>query len=158
MEFSFVRRKTVEMPTIPHWASPRLDLLVGQELPVRLRGSGRQQGQVHRGDGALVWRLGGFGTRHVGAHPSWTAGVQQDLRGDFSRAAFTLVIRLQPNTRRHKNKHHVEVVVFQSPRHSVSLWTGDEPGWWTTSGDESSTKRFVTNFLRINAGFKNKKA
>ncbi|KAF3841754.1 hypothetical protein F7725_023705 [Dissostichus mawsoni] len=42
-------------------SSPRLDLLIGDEPPVGVRGPGRQQGEEHRGRGPLLRGFGALG-------------------------------------------------------------------------------------------------
>ena len=44
--------------------------------PLGIRG---QKGQVHGGLYSFFWAFGGFGSPHVGSHPPWAAGIQEDL-------------------------------------------------------------------------------
>lgn len=41
-----------------------------------------EQGQVDWSFSALFWRLSRFGAGHIGTHPAWATGVQQNLYGD----------------------------------------------------------------------------
>ena len=100
--------------------SPRLNLFFWDVLPMRLLGSRREQRQVHRSDGALLWRLGGFWTGHVGADPTGTTGVQQDL---WKRSTKTFSRRNQ--TPKSQNKTTV-VSCFQTSAslNTSCLWSG----------------------------------
>ena len=58
---------------------PFCNFFLMDKLSMRPLGIRGQKGQVHGGLYSFFWAFGGFGSPHVGSHPPWAAGIQEDL-------------------------------------------------------------------------------